>query len=62
MTFGWTRAALILATAIGSIGTAHADRIKNPTAVFSGLDKITGRIVSFEVATDETVQFGALQM
>jgi len=62
MTFGWTRAALILATAIGSIGPAQADRIKNPTAVFSGLDKITGRIVSFEVATDETVQFGALQM
>nr|WP_244610382.1 DUF2155 domain-containing protein [Microvirga pakistanensis] len=43
-------------------GAAQADRIKNPTAVFSGLDKITGRIVSFEVRIDETVQFGALQM
>lgn len=62
MNFGWTRAALVLATVIGSIGTAQADRIKNPTALFSGLDKITGRIVSFEVAVDETVQFGALQM
>ena len=41
---------------------ARADKIKNPTAVFSGLDKITGRIVSFEVAVDETVQFGALQL
>jgi hypothetical protein len=41
---------------------AGADKIKNPTAVFSGLDKITGRIVSFEVAVDETVQFGALQL
>ncbi len=41
---------------------ATADKIKNPTAVFSGLDKITGRIVTFEVAIDETVQFGALQM
>ena len=41
---------------------ALADRIKNPTAVFSGLDKITGRIISFEVAVDETVQFGALQL
>jgi hypothetical protein len=30
--------------------------------VFSGLDKITGRTVSFEVATGETVQFGSLQM
>jgi hypothetical protein len=62
MIFGWTRAALVLATVIGSIGAAQADRIKNPTAVFSGLDKITGRIVSFEVGVDETVQFGALQM
>ncbi|MET0428576.1 MAG: DUF2155 domain-containing protein [Microvirga sp.] len=43
-------------------GAARADRIKNPTAIFSGLDKITGRIVSFEVAVDETVQFGSLQM
>jgi hypothetical protein len=37
-------------------------RITNPTAVFSGLDKITGRIISFDVAINETVQFGALQM
>ena len=41
---------------------AQADKIKHPTAVFSGLDKITGRIISFEVATDETVQFGSLQI
>lgn len=41
---------------------AKADRIRNPTAVFAGLDKITGRIISFEVAIDETVQFGALQL
>ncbi|HZL30151.1 MAG TPA: DUF2155 domain-containing protein [Pseudolabrys sp.] len=37
-------------------------RIGNPTAVFSGLDKITGRIISFDVAINETVQFGALQV
>jgi hypothetical protein len=37
-------------------------RIANPTAVFSGLDKITGRITSFGVAINETVQFGALQV
>jgi hypothetical protein len=37
-------------------------RIANPTAVFSGLDKITGRIISFNVAINETVQFGALQV
>ncbi len=37
-------------------------RITNPTAIFSGLDKITGRIITFDVAINETVQFGALQM
>lgn len=56
------RLALALAATVALSGEAAADRIKNPTAVFSGLDKITGRIVSFEVATDETVQFGALQL
>ena len=39
-----------------------AQKIANPTAVFSGLDKITGRIISFDVAINETVQFGALQV
>ena len=34
----------------------------NPTAVFSGLDKITGRTITFDVAINETVQFGALQV
>jgi hypothetical protein len=37
-------------------------RIANPTAVFAGLDKISGRIISFDVAINETVQFGALQV
>ena len=54
--------ALALATLAGAVAPAAADKIKNPTAVFSGLDKITGRIVTFEVAIDETVQFGALQL
>ena len=39
-----------------------AQKIANPGAVFSGLDKITGRIISFDVALNETVQFGALQV
>jgi len=39
-----------------------AQKIVNPSAVFSGLDKITGRITSFDVAINETVQFGALQV
>jgi hypothetical protein len=37
-------------------------RFSNPTAVFSGLDKITGRITAFDAAIGETVQFGALQV
>jgi hypothetical protein len=55
----------LVSTALVSLaltGPAAADRIRNPTAVFAGLDKITGRIISFEVAVDETVQFGALQL
>lgn len=55
---------LPLATAllVAGAGGALADRIKNPIAVFAGLDKITGRIIAFEVATGETVQFGSLQI
>ncbi|MBY5560882.1 DUF2155 domain-containing protein [Rhizobium leguminosarum] len=41
---------------------ANAARIENPVAVFSGLDKITGRITTFDVYVNETVQFGALQV
>lgn len=70
-------AALLLAgTIAGAIGMATAqdavdstaqdlpppEKIPNPIAVFAGLDKVTGRIVSFEVLIDETVQFGALQV
>ena len=43
-------------------GPALADKIANPVAVFAGLDKITGRIISFDVYMDETVQFGALRV
>ncbi|WP_019170392.1 DUF2155 domain-containing protein [Pseudaminobacter salicylatoxidans] len=41
---------------------AQAERITNPVAEFAGLDKITGRITTFDVYVDETVQFGALQV
>ena len=41
---------------------AEPTHIANPVAVFAGLDKITGRIISFDVYIDETVQFGALQV
>ena len=39
--------------------TAHID---NRRAVFVGLDKITGRTMTFDAAIGETVQFGALQV
>jgi hypothetical protein len=37
-------------------------KIANGRAVFAGLDKITGRTISFDAAIGETVQFGALQV
>jgi hypothetical protein len=42
--------------------TPEGERIANPAAAFSGLDKISGRIIMFDVALNETVQFGALQV
>lgn len=41
---------------------AEPQRIANPVAEFTGVDKITGRIITFDVYVDETVQFGALQV
>lgn len=52
-----------LALALGAVQPGLAeDKIANPIAEFTGLDKITGRIISFDVLIDETVQFGALQV
>ena len=45
-----------------SILPANAERIENRVAEFSGIDKITGRIITFDVYIGETVQFGALQV
>src|SRR5436190_1415682 len=39
-----------------------SQKIENKSALFSGLDKITGRIINFDAAIGETVQFGALQV
>lgn len=46
----------------GVVSPVAADRISTPVAEFTGLDKITGRIISFDVYIDETVQFGSLQV
>jgi hypothetical protein len=39
-----------------------ASKIVNKQASFSGLDKITGRIIKFDADIGETVQFGALRV
>ena len=57
------RSGLLALLALGLMATpAAAEKIGNPVAQFAGLDKITGRIISFDVYIDETVQFGALQV
>lgn len=56
----------LLLTAVGCLAItavpAFAERIKNKVAEFTGVDKITGRIITFDVYINETVQFGALQV
>lgn len=54
------RIAAIAALVILAASPAQAERIANPIAVFSGLDKITGLITSFEVKIGEQVRFGGL--
>ena len=54
--------AALAAAALIAPEAARADKISHPIAIFDGLDKITGRIISFEVGINETVQFGALQI
>ncbi len=56
------RFAAALACGLLVVSSAYAAPINNPVAVFTGLDKITGRTTTFDVMIDETVQFGALQV
>ena len=42
--------------------SANAARVENAVAVFSGIDKISGRITSFDVYINETVKFGQLEI
>jgi hypothetical protein len=55
MTLRWAVFALFL---VASSSTVQAERIKNPIALFSGLDKITGVTTNFEVTVGEERQFG----
>jgi hypothetical protein len=61
MAFSARLSGLLLAAALFGESAAAAP-LNNPVAEFSGLDKITGRIIKFDVLIDETVQFGALQV
>jgi hypothetical protein len=56
------RAALLAAGLLASGAAISAERVSNPVAEFTGIDKITGRIITFDVYINETVQFGALQV
>src|SRR5262245_24970653 len=57
----FARAALFAAGLLVAT-SASAERVSNPVAEFTGIDKITGRIITFDVYVNETVQFGALQV
>jgi len=66
--FSYLRHSFLLTTCLVAGGiiafatSVQAERISNPVATFSGLDKITGRIITFDVYIGETYQFGALQV
>ena len=55
-------ACALLAAGLLTASSAAAERVTNPVAEFTGIDKITGRIITFDVYINETVQFGALQV
>ncbi len=54
--------AAIVIAAVGVSGTAMAGAQKNPIAVFAGLDKVTGRITTFEIKVDDVRRFGSLNV
>ena len=60
--FHATAKGFCLAVALTSITAtaAFAERISNPVAVFTGLDKITGVTTTFESKVGEAKQFGGL--
>ena len=55
---------LALATLImaSTVNTANAAALKNPIAIFAGLDKITGTITTFEINVNQTKRFGTLNI
>lgn len=56
---GWVLpAALAIGVILFQTASASAERIANPIAMFSGLDKITGVTTSFEVQIGQEARFG----
>jgi hypothetical protein len=51
-----------LAALLALAPPAAADAIRNPVALFAGLDKITGTITRFEAEIDEVKRFGSLDV
>jgi hypothetical protein len=55
------RAALMISGLLVALASpAAAEAIRNPVALFAGLDKITGKITRFEAGIDEVTRFGSL--
>ena len=55
---GMICAVCLAGTPVPGYSQAH----QNPLAVFAGLDKITGRITTFEIPVNEVRRFGALNV
>ena len=53
-------AAALAASVLLMAATAQAEPIRNPLAVFAGLDKVTGKIKSFQIPIDKEGRFGNL--
>jgi hypothetical protein len=54
------RPALILAILLAAAVPAASEPVQNPVAVFSGLDKVGGKITTLEVKVGEAIKFGSL--
>ncbi|MCB9993928.1 MAG: DUF2155 domain-containing protein [Hyphomicrobiaceae bacterium] len=50
------------AALVALVSPSAAETLANPVAQLDGLDKITGRLTTFDVYVGETVQFGSLQI
>ena len=57
-----SRAVLALIAIMATASPALAERISNPIAVFSTLDKVTGKISTVEIPINESANFGTLTL